>query len=56
MFLPVATGISGLHLSFIEELGLVSSGSKELRSSLVAMGISWSPLSGLKDIKPPVVF
>ena len=38
------------------ESGLVSSCSTELLSSRVVMGISWSPLSGLKGVKLPLKF
>ena len=49
-------GSRGCIQASLGESGLVSSGSKELCSPRVAMGISWSPLSALKDVKPPVEF
>ena len=52
---PVATGISGLRSRFTwgvrPHLELKQS---TLLSSPVATGISWSPLSGLKEVKPPM--
>ena len=54
---PVGTGISGLHSRFPwggrPRLELKQ---RTLLSSRVAMGISWSPLSGLKGVKTPMEF
>ena len=38
------------------ESGLVEWKQRTLLSSRVAMGICWSPLCGLKGVKPPVEF
>ena len=54
---PVGTGISGLHSRFPwgvrPRLELKQ---RTLLSYRVAMGISWSPLSGLKGVKTPMEF
>ena len=54
---PVATGILGLHSRFTwgvrPRLELKQ---RALLSSWVVTGISWSPLSGLKGVKPPMEF
>ena len=49
-------GSLGCIQASLGESGLISCGSKELCSPPVATGISWSPLSGLKVVKPPVEF
>ena len=54
---PMATGISGLHLSFTRGVRpCLEWKQRTPLSSRVATGISWSPLSGLKGVKPPVEF
>ena len=54
---PKMTGISGVHSRFTRgvrpHLALKQ---RTLLSSGVAMGICWSPLTGLKGLKPPVEF
>ena len=56
-FSPVGTGISGLRSRFawrVRRCLELKEGT--LLSSRVATGISWSPLSGLKGVKPPMKF
>ena len=54
---PGGTGISGLYSRFTRgiwpRLGLKQ---RTPLSSRVMTGIPWSPLSGLKEVKPPVAF
>ena len=54
---PVATGISGLHSRFTRGVGPhLEWKQRTPLSSRIATSISWSPLSGLKVVKPPVEF
>ena len=54
---PVATGISVLHSRFTWGVRpRLKWKQRTLLSSRVATDISWSPLSGLKGVKPPVEF
>ena len=54
---PVATGILGLHSSFTWGVRPRLAGKERTTLSYrFVTGISWSPLSGLKEIKPPVEF
>ena len=54
---PVATGFSGLISRFTRGVRpCLEWKQRTLLSSRVAMAISWSPLSGLKEVKSPVKF
>ena len=54
---PLATGISGLSSRFTWGVRLhFELKQSTLISCPVATGISWSPLSGQKGVKPPMLF
>ena len=54
---PEGTGILGLHSRFTWEVRPPLEWKQRTPlSSRVATGISWSPLSGLKGVKPPEEF
>ena len=54
---PGKAGISGLHSRLPRGVRPHLEGKQRiLISSWVAIGISWSPLSGLQGVKPPVEF
>ena len=54
---PVVTGISGLHSRFTRgDRPHLEWKQRTALSYRVVTGISWSPLSGLKEVKPPVEF
>ena len=54
---PVVTGITWLHSRFIRGVWTHLEWKQRIPlSSRVAMGMSWSPLSGLKGVKLPVEF
>ena len=54
---PGVTAISGLHSRRILGVRARLQGKQRTPlSSRVATGVSWSPLSGLKGVKPPVEF
>ena len=51
------TGISGLHCRLPREVRSRLEGKQRTAlSSRAVTGISWSPLSGLKEVKPPLQF
>ena len=57
MFLSRGTGISGLHSRLTRVVRPRLEGKQRTPlSSRVTTGISWSPLSGLKGVEPPLQF